>query len=76
MFAISAITGKVGGALARTLLAEKRTVRAVVRDANKGRAWAESGCEIALAEMGNAESLTAAARSPINKGNPGEHQDA
>jgi NAD(P)H dehydrogenase (quinone) len=60
MFAITGITGKVGGALARTLLSEERTLRAVVRDANKGRAWAERGCEVALAEMDNAESLTAA----------------
>ena len=37
MYAITGITGKVGGAVARTLLAADRRVRAVVRDAGKGR---------------------------------------
>jgi uncharacterized protein YbjT (DUF2867 family) len=60
MYAITGITGNVGSALARTLLSEKRTLRAVVRDANKGRTWAERGCEVALAEMDNAESLAGA----------------
>jgi uncharacterized protein YbjT (DUF2867 family) len=32
MYAITGITGKVGGALARTLLAERLPVRAVLRD--------------------------------------------
>jgi NAD(P)H dehydrogenase (quinone) len=35
MFAVAGITGQVGGAVARTLLAEGCGVRAVVRDANK-----------------------------------------
>ena len=60
MYAITGITGKVGGALARTLLAADQSVRAVVRDAGKGRSWAEKGCELALAEMEDAAALTAA----------------
>ena len=60
MYAITGITGKVGGALAATLLAAGLPVRAVVRDATKGAAWAERGCEVAVAEMGNAAALTAA----------------
>ena len=36
MYAITGITGKVGGALAATLLAAGLPVRAVVRDATKG----------------------------------------
>lgn len=59
-FAITGITGKVGGALARTLLAAGQSVRAVVRDAGRGQAWAEKGCEVALAEMEDAAALTAA----------------
>src|SRR5579863_10787129 len=51
MYAITGITGKVGGALARALLADRRPVRAVVRDIEKGLFWAAQGCEIALAEM-------------------------
>ena len=60
IYAITGITGKVGGALARTLLAGGRSVRAVVRDAGKGRSWAEKGCEVALAEMEDAATLAAA----------------
>jgi uncharacterized protein YbjT (DUF2867 family) len=60
MYAITGITGKVGGGLARALLAEGQPVRAVVRDTAKGRVWAERGCEVALAEMQDAASLSAA----------------
>jgi NAD(P)H dehydrogenase (quinone) len=60
MYAITGITGKVGGAAARTLLAAGQPVRAVVRDAAKGRLWSELGCEVALAEMEDAEALTRA----------------
>src|SRR5580704_3700046 len=60
MYAITGITGKVGGELARALLAAGQPVRAVVRDAKKGEAWAARGCEIALAEMEDATALTKA----------------
>jgi uncharacterized protein YbjT (DUF2867 family) len=60
MYAITGITGKVGGAVARTLLAQGHTVRAVVRDPARANAWAELGCEVVRAEMDDAASLTAA----------------
>jgi uncharacterized protein YbjT (DUF2867 family) len=60
MYAITGITGKVGGALARCLLSEKLPVRAVLRDEAKAAEWKSQGCEIALAEMDNAASLAAA----------------
>src|SRR3978361_2246760 len=60
MYAITGITGKVGGALAATLLAAGRPVRAVVRDATKGPAVPPRGCEIALADMNDAAALAAA----------------
>jgi hypothetical protein len=60
MYAITGITGKVGGALARTILAADQSVRAVVRNAEKGRSWAGKGCEVALAEMEDAKALVAA----------------
>ena len=60
MYAITGITGKVGGTLARTLLAAGQSVRAVVRNGGKGRSWAEKGCEVALAEMEDAATLAAA----------------
>jgi NAD(P)H dehydrogenase (quinone) len=60
MYAITGITGNVGGAVARTLLAEGKPVRAVVRDAAKGKAWADLGCEVAIAEMEDAAALARA----------------
>jgi NAD(P)H dehydrogenase (quinone) len=62
MFAITGITGKVGGQMARRLLNAQQPVRAIVRDLNKGAYWAERGCEIAGADMGDAESLARAFR--------------
>ncbi|WEY41506.1 NmrA family NAD(P)-binding protein [Paraburkholderia sp. SUR17] len=60
MFAITGITGKVGGAVARRLLAAGQPVRGVVRDVTRAGAWAERGCELATARMDDASSLTAA----------------
>lgn len=60
MYAITGITGQVGGALARTLLAARQPVRAVVRDLDKAREWADLGCEISLASMNDASALAAA----------------
>ena len=60
MYAITGITGQIGGVIARTLLAAKKPVRAVVRDAEKGKAWATRGCEVALATIEDSSSLTAA----------------
>ena len=57
MFAITGITGQVGGALARSLLAQGRPVRAVVRDAAKAEPWRAQGCEVALADIGDAAAL-------------------
>src|SRR5271163_425601 len=59
MYAITGITGQVGGALARALLAAGQPVRAVLRDAAKGAAWAARGCEVALARMDDAAQLAA-----------------
>ncbi|WAL83558.1 NmrA family NAD(P)-binding protein [Pandoraea sp. XJJ-1] len=60
MFAITGITGKVGGAVARRLLAAGQPVRAVVRDVTRAGPWAERGCELATARMEDAASLAAA----------------
>jgi uncharacterized protein YbjT (DUF2867 family) len=60
MFAITGITGQVGGETARRLLAAGRQVRAVVRNAEKGKPWADAGCEVAVADIGDGEALTAA----------------
>ena len=58
MYAITGTTGKVGGELARTLLAAGQPVRAIVRDARKGGPWAALGCEVAVGEMEDAAALT------------------
>ena len=62
MYAAVGISGQVGGAVARSLLAKQLPVRAVVRDRNKGAAWAERGCELAFADLRDADALTAAFR--------------
>ncbi|MDR5817030.1 NmrA family NAD(P)-binding protein [Caballeronia sp. LZ033] len=60
MYVITGITGQVGGALGHALLQQGRAVRAVVRDEQKGAAWAARGCEIALATMTDADALARA----------------
>jgi NAD(P)H dehydrogenase (quinone) len=62
MYAIMGITGQIGSAIGRILLAAKQPVRAVVRDAGKGQIWADRGCEIALANIEDTASLTTAFR--------------
>jgi uncharacterized protein YbjT (DUF2867 family) len=58
MCSITGITGQVGGAVARALLANKRPVRAVVRDAGKGATWAARGCEVTVANIDDVAALT------------------
>jgi uncharacterized protein YbjT (DUF2867 family) len=60
MYAITGITGKVGGALANALLNAGLPVRAIVREAAKGRDWEARGCEVAVAEMEDADALASA----------------
>lgn len=62
MYAITGITGQVGGVVARTLLDAGRQVRAVVRDANKGIAWRDRGCEVTLADLSDVAATTNALR--------------
>ncbi|MET0791396.1 MAG: NmrA family NAD(P)-binding protein, partial [Polyangiaceae bacterium] len=60
MYAITGITGNVGGAMASALLAAGQSVRAVVRDRAKGQAWAALGCQVAVARIEDAPALSAA----------------
>ena len=57
MYAVTGITGQVGGVVARLLLAAGLEVRAVVRDAAKGEVWAKQGCEVALADVNDQQAL-------------------
>ena len=60
MFAVTGITGKVGAAVARSLLSADQRVRAVVRDRSRSAPWAQLGCDIAVADLSDTEALTAA----------------
>jgi NAD(P)H dehydrogenase (quinone) len=60
VFAITGITGNVGGEVARTLLAANKPVRAVLRDPGKGARWSAQGCEVAHADIDDDAALTAA----------------
>ena len=60
MIAVTAITGRVGGVLAETLLASGHKVRAVIRDEAKGAPWLAKGCEIAVADLSDPGPLAAA----------------
>ncbi|MGA9667751.1 MAG: NmrA family NAD(P)-binding protein [Terracidiphilus sp.] len=62
MFAITGITGNIGGEAACNLLAAGLPVRAVLRDARKSGPWAKAGCEIVLADIGDAAAMAAAFR--------------
>lgn len=57
MFAVTGITGQVGGVVARTLLASGKDVRAVVRDQARAAAWVRQGCQLAVANMNDAQAL-------------------
>jgi uncharacterized protein YbjT (DUF2867 family) len=57
MYAVTGITGQVGGVVANTLLAQGKAVRAVVRSAEKGAPWVARGCEVALASMDDVDAL-------------------
>jgi len=60
MFAVTGATGKVGGAVARALLAAGRSVRVVVRDIKKAVEWSSRGCDVAVADINNAAELAQA----------------
>jgi uncharacterized protein YbjT (DUF2867 family) len=57
MFAVMGVTGQVGSAIARQLLLTSQKVRAIVRDAGKGNPWIASGCEIAVADVNDRDTL-------------------
>jgi uncharacterized protein YbjT (DUF2867 family) len=62
MYAITGVTGHVGGATAQELLAKGEQVRAVVRDAAKGEPWSQRGAEVGVADVGDPAGLANAFR--------------
>ena len=60
MYAVTGITGKVGGAVARTLLAKGEKVRGIVRNTVKAAEWQKQGVELFKADYDDVDALTAA----------------
>ena len=60
MYAVMGITGNVGGAVARTLLAKGEKVRGIVRNPEKAAEWQKQGAELFKADYDDVEALTAA----------------
>ena len=57
MFLVVGITGKVGGATARHLLAQGKKVRALVRDRAKAAGWTDQGVELVDGDWNNAAAI-------------------
>jgi uncharacterized protein YbjT (DUF2867 family) len=62
MFVVAGVSGHTGKVVADTLLAQKKPVRVVVRDAAKGEEWKRRGADVAIAELDDVEGLTKALR--------------
>jgi uncharacterized protein YbjT (DUF2867 family) len=60
MFTVMGITGNVGGAVAENLLAAGKSVRGVVRNPEKAKAWAERGVELVRSAYDDAAGLAKA----------------
>jgi len=60
MFLVMGITGQVGGATARHLLAQGKKVRALVRDRAKAASWAAQGVELVDGDWNDAETIARA----------------
>jgi uncharacterized protein YbjT (DUF2867 family) len=60
MFLVTGITGKVGGAAARHLLAQGKKVRALVRDCTKMAKWADQSVELIDGEWNDGTAIARA----------------
>jgi uncharacterized protein YbjT (DUF2867 family) len=56
-FVVAGVSGHTGKIVAESLLAHKKAVKVLVRDAAKGEAWKAKGAEIAIADIGDAAAL-------------------
>lgn len=59
-YAIAGVSGNTGKVAAETLLGQGKKVRVIVRDAAKGEPWKAKGAEVAVADLGDADSLARA----------------
>jgi len=62
MFLVMGITGKVGGATARHLLAQGKEVRALVRNREKAAKWADEGVELVDGDWNDSAAIGMALR--------------
>jgi uncharacterized protein YbjT (DUF2867 family) len=62
MYAVAGVTGRTGAAVAGALLEAKQKVRAIVRGAEAGATWNARGAQVAIADLADPVSLTAALR--------------
>ncbi len=60
MFFVAGITGHIGGAAARTLLAQGRQVRALLRDFAKGADWRDRGVDVHMGDLADPVALALA----------------
>ena len=60
MFLVTGITGHVGGATARHLLAAGKQVRALVRDPQKAGSWVDKGVELVKGDWNDAGTIASA----------------
>src|SRR6185312_9418930 len=60
MFLVLGMTGRVGGATARHLLAQGKKVRALVRDREKATNWADQGVELVGGDWNDAAAVARA----------------
>ena len=59
-YVVAGVTGNTGRVVAEALLSQGKSVRVVVRDAQKGEAWRARGAEVAVADLGDRAALTKA----------------
>jgi uncharacterized protein YbjT (DUF2867 family) len=57
MYVVAGVSGNTGKVVAETLLAQKKPVRALVRDEAKGAEWKKRGAEVVAAELDDAVGL-------------------
>jgi uncharacterized protein YbjT (DUF2867 family) len=60
MYFVSGITGQVGGAVARRLLADGHTVRTLARDPNKAADWSKMGVDVRRGDSNDAAAVASA----------------
>src|SRR6185436_701063 len=61
-FVVAGVSGHTGKVVADSLLAQKKSVKVLVRNSAKGDAWKAKGAEVAVADLGDSGALAGALR--------------